>query len=73
MSEISKIIYLLLIIIIFYYIISQNSKERRFIMKYTGKYTSQISFPLGGIGTGCIGLSGNGSLRDIEIKNRANN
>ena len=41
-------------------------------MKYTGKYTSQISFPLGGIGTGCIGLSGNGSLRDIEIKNRAN-
>lgn len=41
-------------------------------MKYSGKYTSQISFPLGGIGTGCIGLSGNGSLRDIEIKNRAN-
>lgn len=41
-------------------------------MKYTGKYTSQISFPLGGIGTGCIGLAGNGSLKDIEIKNRPN-
>ena len=41
-------------------------------MEYTGKYTSQISFPLGGIGTGCIGLGGNGGLVDIEIKNRPN-
>ena len=31
-------------------------------MKYTGKNTAQISFPLGGIGTGCIGLGGNGAL-----------
>lgn len=41
-------------------------------MQYTGKNTSQISFPLGGIGTGCIGLGGNGGFFDIEIKNRPN-
>ena len=41
-------------------------------MKYISKKASQISFPLGGIGTGCIGLSGNGSLIDVEIKNRPN-
>ncbi|MHC4251896.1 MAG: GH116 family glycosyl-hydrolase [Planctomycetota bacterium] len=40
----------------------------RFI--YTGRRTSQISFPLGGIGTGCIGLAGNGRLVDWEIFNR---
>ena len=33
---------------------------------------SQISFPLGGIGTGCIGLAGNGRLIDWEIFNRPN-
>ena len=37
---------------------------------YKGKKTSQISFPLGGIGTGCIGLGGNGRLIDWEIFNR---
>ena len=36
---------------------------------YTGRKTSQISFPLGGIGTGCIGLAGNGRLVDWEIFN----
>ncbi|MBQ2967454.1 MAG: hypothetical protein IJE10_04970 [Clostridia bacterium] len=39
-------------------------------MKYVGENTKEISFPLGGIGTGCIGLSGNGSLIDWEIFNR---
>lgn len=34
------------------------------------KATKNISFPLGGIGTGCIGLTGNGELRDWEIFNR---
>ena len=34
--------------------------------------TKNISFPLGGIGTGCIGLSGNGELIDWEILNRPN-
>ncbi|MQC28213.1 MAG: hypothetical protein DWG74_03905 [Chloroflexi bacterium] len=39
---------------------------------YQGAKTSQISFPLGGIGTGCIGLGGNGRLFDWEIYNRPN-
>lgn len=34
------------------------------------KDTKNISFPLGGIGTGCIGLAGNGELKDWEIFNR---
>ena len=39
---------------------------------YSGRYTRQISFPLGGIGTGCIGLAGDGRLVDWEIANRPN-
>lgn len=39
-------------------------------MKYTGEATREISFPLGGIGTGSIGLAGNGKLVDWEIFNR---
>ena len=41
---------------------------RRFT--YRGAKTREISFPLGGIGTGCIGLGGNGRLIDWEIANR---
>lgn len=41
-------------------------------MIYQGTKTKNISFPLGGIGTGCIGLSGNGELVDWEIFNRPN-
>jgi uncharacterized protein (DUF608 family) len=40
--------------------------------QYSGEHLSQISFPLGGIGTGCIGLAGNGRLVDWEIFNRPN-
>lgn len=47
-----------------------ESKRRRF--RYTGRKTNEISFPLGGIGTGCIGLGGNGRLIDWEIFNRPN-
>ena len=36
---------------------------------YRGAKTKTISFPLGGIGTGCIGLAGNGRLIDWEIFN----
>lgn len=39
---------------------------------FTGKKTREISFPLGGIGSGCIGLAGNGRLMDWEIFNRPN-
>jgi non-lysosomal glucosylceramidase len=37
---------------------------------YSGENTREISFPLGGIGTGSIGLSGAGRLIDWEILNR---
>ena len=37
---------------------------------YTGSNLREISFPLGGIGSGCIGLLGNGRLSDWEIANR---
>ena len=36
----------------------------------TYEKTSAVSFPLGGIGAGSIGLAGNGSLIDWEILNR---
>lgn len=39
-------------------------------MKYEGEYTNWISFPMGGIGTGSIGLDGDGRLIDWEIFNR---
>jgi len=39
---------------------------------YKGAKTKEISFPLGGIGSGCIGLAGNGRLIDWEIFNRPN-
>lgn len=39
---------------------------------YTGSNTNEISFPLGGIGTGSVGLAGNGRLVDWEIFNRPN-
>ena len=39
---------------------------------YRGDRTNEISFPLGGIGTGCVGLAGNGRLIDWEIYNRPN-
>lgn len=39
---------------------------------YQGEFTKEISFPLGGIGSGSIGLAGNGRLMDWEIFNRPN-
>ena len=40
-------------------------------MIYRNLHTREISFPLGGIGAGCIGLAGNGRLIDWEIFNRS--
>lgn len=37
-----------------------------------GTALREISFPLGGIGSGCIGLAGNGELIEFEIFNRPN-
>jgi uncharacterized protein (DUF608 family) len=39
---------------------------------YSANKTKEISFPIGGIGTGCIGLAGNGRLIDWEIFNKPN-
>lgn len=39
-------------------------------MLYQGNQTKNISFPLGGIGTGSISLGGNGELKEWEIFNR---
>ena len=41
-------------------------------MIYKEEYLNEISFPLGGIGTGNIGIAGNGQLIDWEIFNRPN-
>ena len=41
-------------------------------MIYTGASLNELIFPLGGIGTGSIGLAGNGALVDWEIFNRPN-
>ncbi|PWM74867.1 MAG: hypothetical protein DBX59_02995 [Bacillota bacterium] len=41
-------------------------------MIYKGEKLKKISFPLGGIGTGSVGIAGNGELIDWEIFNRPN-
>ncbi len=41
-------------------------------MIYQGDALREISFPLGGIGTGSVGLAGNGAFVDWEIFNRPN-
>ena len=38
--------------------------------KFSGRNLKEISFPLGGIGAGSIGLGGRGQLRDWQIFNR---
>lgn len=38
----------------------------------TGANLGEIAFPLGGIGTGCVSISGSGQLVDWEIFNRPN-
>jgi uncharacterized protein (DUF608 family) len=40
--------------------------------EYEADRCAQISFPLGGIGSGCIGVSGTGRLVDWEIFNKPN-
>jgi len=49
---------------------SVKNSEEFFI--YEAYNTKEISFPLGGIGTGSIGLGGDGRLKDWEIFNKPN-
>ncbi len=41
-----------------------------FLKSYSGDNLAEISMPLGGLGTGTVGLGGRGDLRDWEIVNR---
>ncbi len=41
-------------------------------MIYKGEKATEISFPLGGIGSGCVGIAGDGRLVDWEIFNKPN-
>jgi uncharacterized protein (DUF608 family) len=50
---------------------SQNQPaEFAFPRKFTGRQLKMISFPLGGVAAGSLGLGGRGQLRDWEIFNR---
>ncbi len=40
-------------------------------MHYSGEKLREISFPVGGIGAGCVGVAGDGRLVDWEIFNEA--
>lgn len=40
-------------------------------MRLKGKHLSEVSFPVGGIGAGCIGINGIGQLAEWEIFNHA--
>lgn len=44
--------------------------KKEFNTVYAGEYTSQIGFPMGGIGAGMICLAGNGMLTSVSIDNR---
>lgn len=52
--------------------VSKQGEAAQSPFLYQGAKTNEISFPLGGIGSGSIGLAGNGRLIDWEIFNRPN-
>ena len=49
---------------------TQSDKTWPTLKSYTGDDLRKISMPVGGIGTGDIGLAGNGGLINWEIMNR---
>ncbi|MGD0730489.1 MAG: GH116 family glycosyl-hydrolase, partial [Terracidiphilus sp.] len=50
--------------------LAAQTEEAGYPRVYTGRRLARISCPLGGIGTGGIGLGGRGNLQDWEIFNR---
>src|SRR5690242_4691700 len=49
---------------------SAAPKPEPYPRTFTGPQLAMISFPLGGVGAGSIGLGGRGQLRDWEVANR---
>ncbi|GAA2104161.1 non-lysosomal glucosylceramidase [Microlunatus panaciterrae] len=47
-----------------------NSIDWPVLRSYDSQHLERISLPLGGIGTGTLGLGGRGDLRDFELGNR---
>ncbi|MDA2929534.1 non-lysosomal glucosylceramidase [Acidobacteria bacterium AH-259-O06] len=50
----------------------QELLDRRIRDSFEGDFLNMVAFPLGGIGAGCISLSGTGKLIDWEIFNKPN-
>lgn len=48
------------------------SEEREYPRRFRGRQLAMISFPLGGVGAGSLGLGGRGQLCNWEIFNRPN-
>src|ERR1035441_5529151 len=51
---------------------SVTKKDLEYPRQFKGRQLRMISFPLGGVAAGSIGLGGRGQLRDWEIFNRPN-
>ena len=46
-----------------------SEKQGEHVMVYTGEHLRKLIFPLGGIGTGSIGLAGNGACKKRTVRN----
>ena len=51
-------------------ILAATLQSGAWLSHYDADHLERISLPLGGIGTGTVGLGGRGELRDWEIMNR---
>lgn len=51
---------------------STGSEEVSYPRRFAGRHLKMISFPLGGVAAGSLGLGGRGQLTDWEIFNRPN-
>ena len=51
---------------------SRNARDLDYPRQYRDRHLKMISFPLGGVAAGSIGLGGRGQLHNWEIFNRPN-